>query len=117
MRREEGVGDLEPKHWCTKKWPKSIFPFVNFNFPTMKSGSRGGYPPCSKNRQPFYNIPGRRRRGGGVLLSDHTEALLGGGKREGAWRASHDLAFDEIPSKAAPPCHSNTALADRPVAQ
>ena len=25
-----------------QKWPKTIFPFANFIFPTMKSGSKGG---------------------------------------------------------------------------
>ena len=41
IREEAGVV-LEPKSLCTKKkWPKSISPFVNFSFSTMKSGCRG----------------------------------------------------------------------------
>ena len=45
-----GVGGLEPKNMCTKKWPKLIFPFVNFIISHYETwvqgggGSKGGYP-------------------------------------------------------------------------
>ena len=43
-RREEGGGGSETQKLVYQKWPKSMFPFVNVIFPTMKSGYRGVRP-------------------------------------------------------------------------